>query len=160
MKQIVPYLYRVAQINDAGPDPTAVLWMTSTNATAHWHYDLEHNFFWQLFGSKRFLLAPTEMSDQFNSHASSHPSWRQSQITQSPFSSSLSRASPEWKYDITLEEGELLYIPPMMFHSVTSLSNSISLNMWASSDEMKVTENLKKIQLPFKIDFMGLHRSL
>ena len=52
MKHSVPHLHRVAQINDAGPDPSAVLWMTSTNATAHWHYDLEHNFFWQLFFCK------------------------------------------------------------------------------------------------------------
>ena len=146
LKKSVPYLYRVAQINDAGPDPSAVLWMTSTNSTAHWHYDLEHNFFWQLFGSKRFLLAPVEMTDQFNTHSFSHPNWRQSQIDPRFSSSSL------WEYDITLNQGELLYIPPLMFHSVVSLTNSISLNMWAFSDEMKATEELKKVQLPFKID--------
>ena len=61
-------------------------------------------------------------------------------------------SSSLWKYDITLNQGELLYIPPLMFHSVVSLTNSISLNMWAFSEEMKATEELKKAQLPFKID--------
>ena len=141
LQQSIPFLHRVTQVNDYIPEPSSVLWMTSANAVANVHYDLEHNFFWQLYGSKRFELYSVDNVDDFHPYGTAHPQWRQSQ--QAPSSSKAS-------FNITLNEGDLLYIPPMMFHSVITQSNSISINIWMYSTEMKVTQNLPMIVLPFR----------
>jgi len=105
-------LDRIDQIErESVSAPSSNLWFTSENATATTHYDLEHNFFWQLYGKKVFRLSMLMQHDWYLPHCSFHPEWRQAQ-----------RKGKEIEdgnyYEIELDEGDLLYLPPMMFHSV------------------------------------------
>ena len=102
--------------------------MGSQNVTATDHFDLDHNFFWQISGSKRFVLTSTDAHPNFRPYGRFHPSWRQAQIpsfsaahtaAKSLTFTSLLSATVPVSYEIILSEGDLLYIPPMMFHTVT-----------------------------------------
>lgn len=52
-------------------------WMSSAHTTASPHYDMEHNFFLQVNGTKRFLISSPSHYALFQPFTSLHPSWRQ-----------------------------------------------------------------------------------
>jgi len=178
----MPYLNRIRQLSANAP--SSVLWFGSKNVTATDHFDVDNNFFWQLSGTKRFILTTTDAYSVFRPHCRFHPSWRQAQVPSSSDAHSAGRslslgalltAAVPISYEVILNEGDLLYIPPMMFHTVTrytiyyiiifdtfhnfiaiepshryvfSLTNSISLNIWSESEESSFERKLSKIDLP------------
>jgi hypothetical protein len=91
------------------------------------HFDtlLTHNTFFQLHGSKRFIMVDADdrdKCDMFNwrwSHVNAeapdferHPLYRDARIS-----------------ECVVEAGDLLYMPPGTLHCVRSLNNSISFNV-------------------------------
>ena len=57
--------------------PTIMLWASTVNVTASPHYDMEHNFFLQVYGNKVFTITSPDAYDVFRPTASLHPEWRQ-----------------------------------------------------------------------------------
>jgi hypothetical protein len=53
-------------------------------------------------------------------------------------------------WEVTLEAGDALYLPPMYFHSVRAGANSVSMNAWLGSQEVTAAAALALIPLPLK----------
>jgi hypothetical protein len=162
-----------------GVTPEIRLWLSSKGVIALPHYDMEHNFFLQLNGTKRFILSAPIHYDVFRPYSYLHPCWRQSSrndllnvsaIRSSPLFSERkrtkkkNRSSPPPQVDsltscpqditdettdasvheVILEPGQLLYIPPFFYHSVTTLDEfSVSLNSWVGSEYVQTAEKLR-----------------
>ena len=104
------------------------LWLASAGTTAATHFDLSHNLFFQAAGTKKFVLAPPSA----HRHLRLHPSWHGSHLAAQsrPGSHALARLGA---VEATLAAGDVLYLPPGWFHSVTSLTQSVGLNLWTDS---------------------------
>lgn len=75
---LAPYLLKLPT-STKGLKPEFRLWLSSENATATPHYDMEHNFFLQVNGTKTFLIGSPTLSKLFLPHSYLHPHWRQAQ---------------------------------------------------------------------------------
>lgn len=136
------------------------VWIGQPNVIAHTHYDGYHNFYAQLYGRKKFtLLRPTQWPGLYP-YPFLHPSHAQAQVNLSrledakefPLSSQLE------VYEVTLEPGDLLYMPPLWFHYVQSLSVSISVNVWTDSKQSGVMEEVFGLTLPLnQVKWHGEH---
>ena len=76
---LAPYLIDLPSSSAKGFKPEFRLWLSSENVTAAPHYDMEHNFFLQLNGTKTFLIGSPTLSKLFQPHSNLHPHWRQAQ---------------------------------------------------------------------------------
>lgn len=56
------------------------IWMGHAGVTAHTHYDRSHNFFVQIYGTKRFILFPPSQAESLYLYPALHPHYHQSQI--------------------------------------------------------------------------------
>ena len=74
---IAPYLVDIPS-NIKGITPEFRLWLSSEGSVASPHYDMEHNFFLQVKGSKTFLIASPNLFKLFQPNSYLHPNWRQS----------------------------------------------------------------------------------
>lgn len=134
-----------------GVTPEVRLWMSSRGVIASPHYDMEHNYFLQLNGTKKFILSSPIHYEVFQPYSYLHPHWRQSQhlellnvsIIQSSAKFSEKKRSKKRKvadessescqigknnsalfssvHEVILTPGQLLYIPPFHFHSVIAM---------------------------------------
>lgn len=135
------YLYFTGDIDDVGrwawddiqpigellmlnPKHSSInIWMGQPHVIAHCHYDAYHNFFAQLYGRKRFtLFRPTEWPGLYP-YPFLHPSHAQAQVNMSNDTSiSLFPAVRRLEgYQVLLEPGDLLYMPPLWFHHVEAV---------------------------------------
>jgi hypothetical protein len=165
--------------------PEIRLWMSSKGVRASTHYDMEHNYFLQLNGTKKFVISSPIHLDVFQPFSYLHPCWRQSQyphllnlssIASSPHFSERKRSrkkvstketSPETPeyclqnettgsdsssvHEVLLHPGQLLYIPPFFYHSVTAIDEySVSINAWVGSEYIQAAEKMRlQSPLPF-----------
>lgn len=112
-------------------DPTKVLlWIGASNVSAIAHYDHAFNAFLMIRGSKRFIVAsPGDTAGMYLHPAPGH-SHRQSQLTNlddidyEKFPKARRLAFTE----ATLEEGDIIFLPPFWYHSVeTVLGPSVAI---------------------------------
>lgn len=111
------------------------IWLSSKHTITPLHFDISHNFFVQVFGSKHFLLLPPNETTTLSLYPSLHPG-RQS--VRFPQQASLSA----YAYEVVLEEGDILYIPPHWLHQVTSLDVSISVAVWSHDAATTLYEDM------------------
>ena len=135
------YLYFTGDIDDVGPwawedvqpieellmlnpkHSSINIWMGQPHVIAHCHYDGYHNFFTQLYGRKRFtMFRPTEWPGIYP-YPFLHPSHAQAQVNISDDTSiSMFPAVRHLEgYQVLLEPGDLLYMPPLWFHHVEAV---------------------------------------
>lgn len=124
------------------------LWMGSKGAYTNAHYDSVHNFYLQIYGTKRFFLFPPAALEELYLFPRVHPNARQSRIDFNvpPDAEYMRRHFPKFignseegpmrGFVIDLQPGQLLYLPPGWFHSVLAVSTSISVSMWQSSEDI------------------------
>ena len=146
-------------------------WLSSSEARAGAHFDLEDNFFFQLSGSKTFHLAPPSAWPLLKPFTYSHPSYRQANYPQEihvPEQPTCSEKDQEqeqghdgacknaeevynpWNlFKVTLQSGDALFMPPYLFHEAFSHEGSISSNFWMGSEEYTVMGGLRRLGLPF-----------
>ena len=127
------------------------VWMGQPHVIAHCHYDGYHNFYAQLYGTKKFtLFRPTNWPGLYP-YPFLHPSHAQAQVNMSE------RSEVEELYplvgsveaiEVTLEPGDLLYMPPLWFHQVESMDTSISVNVWTDSKQTEMVEKMFSVPLP------------
>jgi hypothetical protein len=129
-------------------------WIGQPHVIAHCHYDGYHNFHAQLYGTKKFtLFRPTEWPGLYP-YPFLHPSHAQAQVNASD------RVDVETfplvervqKYEVVLEPGDVLYLPPLWFHEVEALSVSISVNVWTDSHQTELMEKVFTHPLPLSPD--------
>jgi hypothetical protein len=105
---------------------TSQLFSTSMNAwfgrapgTTPCHYDGYHNFYLQLYGSKRFILIKPDIMDEIlSSYPFPHPSYGQCQGNLSALDLDIYSSRLQEAIIVNLKPGELLYIPPFWIHEV------------------------------------------
>jgi hypothetical protein len=121
----------LGDVNDGGKllgsaQPRMNIWLSSANATAWPHFDSSHNLFVQVRGRKAVWLAPTSYWTK-GSFSRLHVAHRQLSLTPAQFAASA-------KFGTFVEEGQMLYIPPLYFHQVQTLDGpSVSVNVFHSA---------------------------
>lgn len=129
-------------------------WMGQPHVIAHCHYDGYHNFYAQLYGTKKFtLFHPTNWPGLYP-YPFLHPSHAQAQVnaTDERDVEKFSLVKRVQAVEVILEPGDLLYLPPLWFHEVESLSVSISVNAWTDSHQTELMEKVFSHPLPLDSD--------
>ncbi len=101
--------------------------MGGSNSFTPLHFDTlcTHNLFFQMVGSKKFILIEPEQKDLCYIKG-----WRWSQIDAENLDFSKFPKSKALKaMEVVVDEGDILYMPPRMLHQVRGLSYSISFNI-------------------------------
>lgn len=127
-------------------------WMGQPNVVAHCHYDGYHNFYAQLFGTKKFtLFRPTNWPGLYP-YPFLHPSHAQAQVNLSDPANvaGFPLVTRTEALEVVLEPGDLLYMPPLWFHHVESMELSISVNVWTDSIQTEIMETAFSLPLPTK----------
>lgn len=102
-------------------------WLGGAGTVTQAHYDVLHNAFVQLEGTKRFLLWSPAADDAMRVWPDAHPCARKSRLPDVA-------GMPEPDAEVVLGPGEALYVPPFWFHHVvTEAGPSASLNVFAES---------------------------
>jgi hypothetical protein len=106
-------------------------WLGPAGTVTPLHADYDDNLFVQIWGSKRIFLAPPH-HDAFL-----YPAEANALLFGSPFDpeapdfARFPLARQAALLEITVEPGDLLYVPAGWFHQVRSLSFSLSSNRWS-----------------------------
>ena len=111
------------------PRSSINLWIGQNSTQTPCHYDGYYNLFVQIAGTKRFKLWPPTAWRSLRPFPYLHPSHAQCSVGAS--------AALEPAFEVTLNAGGHLFIPPFWFHEVEALAPSISVNVW--SDERQDT---------------------
>lgn len=160
------------------------VWIGQAGVTAWPHYDSSHNLFVQIKGRKRFqLAAPVAARCGMGLYPALHPFYRQAQrdildpewsaavFVPTPDASSASASASTGcgcnvtVFEVDLEPGDVLYMPPHFFHRVTSLpspsdnSPSFSINSWWSSSSFRRMAKVLAQPLPFEADWSDRQRA-
>jgi len=131
-----------------------IVWFGPQGATTHTHYDISHNFYVQLYGEKRFLLFPPSALQNLYLFPLLHPGAQASQVdlenpdlSAFPLFENVSSANP---VVAILQPGDVLYLPPMWFHHVSALTDSLSVSVWTPFKETVRMRELVASPLPFR----------
>jgi Cupin-like domain len=122
----------------ADPTHNTNFWLGQAGTIAETHYDGYENFMVQVYGRKRWLLLSPD-SDAYV-YPFSHPSHAQSQVFLGNFSGD--GVFDRWPglktataFEVTLEPGDVLFMPSCWYHRVEALddSPSVCINGWTRS---------------------------
>ncbi len=134
------------------------IWISSGRPVTRLHYDGEINFFYQVRGRKEFLLLPpSELRKAalfpYLSELSRQAGVDNDDVAGGPVDAALFANVSFVR--VTLEAGQLLFLPPFWLHRVAALSDlSVSVNAWSDVEEMfTFDEVLPKIVLPFELSW-------
>lgn len=105
-------------------------WFGPKGTISPMHFDPKNNLFCQIIGEKKIILASPEHS----SFLYPHDNFLLSNTSQIDCENLDYDQFPNVKncvfYELTLQAGDMLYIPPKWWHYVRSLSNSFSVSFW------------------------------
>ena len=108
------------------------VWLSSPSVRTHTHFDSDRNSFVQLIGHKRFVLWHPNQTHSLCPFPRLHPLWHKSRADfEAP---DVSEASPCANYSSTVAlvvdvgPGDVLYVPPFWWHTVETLTPSLSLS--------------------------------
>ena len=120
------------------------VWLATRGQVSYPHYDLQHNLYTQLSGTKTFVLAPPEAMARLPVFSSLHP--RHRQLLSRHMWRDLQGKGME-RYSVTLLPGDTLYIPPMWLHSGFARTPSASLST-VTPHAGVVLDTLRRMPLP------------
>eukprot|EP00040_Diaphanoeca_grandis_P002122 m.20604 g.20604 ORF g.20604 m.20604 type:complete len:588 (-) comp13004_c0_seq1:46-1809(-) len=136
------------------------VWISPKESVTPAHYDIAHNFFIQMKGRKRVLMFPPESWQLLYLHPILHPASLSAQVnlnadfesqrSQFPF---LPREGIS-AYVADLGPGDVLYIPPLWLHHVTTIESSISMSVWTPFAGSDLYDKILKEQpLPIQLSW-------
>jgi lysine-specific demethylase 8 len=106
------------------------IWLGPANTVSPLHYDPGHNLLCQVFGSKLIrLYAPHETVNLYPRTDSLLHNTSQIDVEQLD-STKFPKAVGVPYFEVVLQAGQALYIPPKYWHYVRSLSDSCSVSFW------------------------------
>ncbi|KRF84388.1 bifunctional peptidase and arginyl-hydroxylase JMJD5 isoform X1 [Drosophila virilis] len=124
----VPDYCTVSSNNAAGVDIKA--WLGPSHTISPMHYDPKHNLLCQVFGCKSIILASPEDTANLYAHESEFLN----------NTSQIDAAKPDFErfpllrrvrfYELLLQPGDCLYLPPKWWHYVRSETPSFSVSFW------------------------------
>jgi hypothetical protein len=116
------------------------IWISGSNSIGPLHYDLENNVHAVIKGKKRFRLFDFQQTPRL---------YANSVLSFSPQYSQISPDKPDYErfpkfreatgYDVTLQPGEMIYMPTGLWHQVETLEPSIAINFWLGRNLLKVS---------------------
>ena len=131
LPDITPY----ASLFDSSSDlskKSLFLWVSSAGVQMHSHFDQDNNFFVQLRGVKRFTLWMPEQWEQMYSFPRIHPMWHKSQVN---YDAPDLQLFPQYARTVPMVAevgpGDVLYIPPYVWHHVETVTPSVSMSVWS-----------------------------
>lgn len=105
-------------------------WFGPCGTVSPLHYDPDHNFLCQVVGSKYIRLYDEEVSSLLYPHEQELLSNTSQVDVENPDLQAFPLFSSAPYAEIILEPGNMLYLPPRMWHYVRSLSTSFSVSFW------------------------------
>jgi hypothetical protein len=105
------------------------LWVSTPGARTHTHFDSDHNLFVQLLGTKRFVLWAPNQTARLCAFPRLHPLWHKSRADfEAPDLAACANYSASAAVSVDLGPGDSLYVPPLWWHTVETLTPSLSLS--------------------------------
>ena len=105
------------------------LWLSSSGAMTPLHYDVVHSLFAQVRGRKHFtFFAPGDASSLYPFPMFSRHSYLSRVDILQPDLREFPKFEQAKPSSVTLEPGEVLYLPALWWHQVQSLETSISIS--------------------------------
>ena len=131
------------------------VWFSSAGVAMHTHLDADHNFFLQVSGRKRWRLFPTRDHAALRPFPRTHPLWHKAQRRPPAPELEAPLASP---IVVDVGPGDVLYVPPYTWHSVETLTPSISLSSWSDYGNVRtLMTHLYRAQ-PHEFDSLARRR--
>ena len=123
-------------------------WIGQSGVITPCHYDGYHNIYVQLSGYKMFYLLPPSGRNFVRPYPFLHPSQAQCQLADYMFrhNSKQANALPSV---VLLKPGDVLYLPPLWFHSVVSITASYSVNAWTEDLNVARINDLFRMVFPY-----------
>lgn len=113
------------------------IWLGPSGATTQAHYDVQDNFYAQLYGRKRFIIFPPEQHRQMHLNGFLHSAAQQSQVDlEEPEYEKTPLFKDASALDVTLLPGDVLFLPALWFHHVIALDLSFSVSIWSRNQEV------------------------
>lgn len=131
LTRLAPYICRAMVRN---------LWISGPGLTVGLHFDPAENLNIQLRGRKRFMLYPPGVRSFYPMPLLSQTSHISRVFREGPEldAARFPRFDPRAATEVTLEEGQVLYLPAYWWHRVDSLGEeNINLNFWWLPDAAK-----------------------
>lgn len=94
---------------------SANIFIGHAGVTAQAHYDRSSNYFVQVYGRKRWILAPPSQSECMYFYPYIHPHYQQSAIDWDSPNDTFTKFKNTILYEANLEPGDVLYIPRNTF---------------------------------------------
>jgi hypothetical protein len=116
------------------------LWMSSPGGRTHLHFDQDHNVFVQLVGTKRFTLYPAADHHRLLPFPRLHPLWHKAQVefpVPGVVDDGRLRCAAGRRQQVTVGPGDVLYIPPYVWHEVETLTPSVSMASLSHDDAIR-----------------------
>lgn len=117
------------------------LWMASAGSRTFAHHDFSHNVFVQLAGVKKFVLLAPDAVPAVKLFPWTHP-----HATKVMDATGIDD-HPQ-RYEVVLDEGDILFIPPYFIHDVYSVTSSMSVAIWSSSRDQGAADSLLQLGVP------------
>jgi hypothetical protein len=118
--------------------PRPHLWVGAKGNVTPLHFDLSHNLLVQVAGRKSLRLFSPEQSGLL------YPFPRQSKVPhvsqvdlQHPDLTRFPKFAQARSIEVLLEEGQMIFLPILWWHEVTSLDMAISVNFWWPPDYLQ-----------------------
>ena len=114
------------------------VWVGGGDVSSFNHYDSSYNAFVQIVGTKRWLLTSPQIAERLEPHSFLHPHFRRTQRhpdelmnaidtgaggTSNSEGTSGGWLAPPGVREIMLHAGQVLLLPPFLFHHVTATSD-------------------------------------
>ena len=119
------------------------LWVGGHGSTTQAHYDVLHNVFVQVHGTKRFRLWGPDAHSALRVFPDAHPRARKAQVT---IDADPDLPAPE--LDLVLEPGDAVFVPAFWFHHVEAQSMSVSVNVFSDSRLKQAAQDVLCQPLP------------
>lgn len=153
---------------------TAIVWIGSKDVIATPHYDSVNNIYVQLHGQKTFNLKSISAFDSLHMYGRYHPYACQSRFDELKNSSDydcnicsikkiimnsddavsnhIIPRSCQYNdtFTVTLNPGDILYIPAYTIHDTKANSASASISLWFDSKVLDVMDDVYSLPLPFE----------
>ncbi|XP_076814125.1 uncharacterized protein LOC143460494 [Clavelina lepadiformis] len=125
---------------------STTLLYTNRNSTSAFHHDVSENFFFQISGKKTWLIANYSegnkaYADLYDVQPGLSPiNPEQVDLDKYPLAADINF------YKVTVEPGDMLYVPEHWWHHVTSFDPPIiSVNLWSNVFNFPPSQNLRNI---------------
>jgi hypothetical protein len=142
--------------------PRVNLWVGGANHVTTCHYDLENNFFAQVYGQKHFTIYSPDDTIYLYPHPIHTDIANISSVDiDKPDLNSFPGFSQACAIEGVVGAGDLLYLPSRWWHHVKSLENTISVNFWwpANFDQALVPNDLRRLPMQYQHDRLGQLKS-